>query len=63
MKTCRFLYAALPDGHIAPCQSICPVPTIYSKSERRRNFKFGGNTNNWQSKFKVKRTLGTKTNV
>jgi len=39
---------------------LCPVPTIYSKSESRRNFKFGTDmtldTSNRESKFEVKRS-------
>ena len=43
---------------------VCPVPTIYSKSEYRRNFKFYGDltqaTINRESKFGTKRCRSTK---
>jgi len=38
------------------CLSVCPVPSIYSKSESRRNFKFGGgitlDPGNWERKIR-----------
>ena len=51
--------------HLPVCPSICPMPMIYSKSERCRNFKFGRDitvdTSNWERIFEVRdQSLGTK---
>ena len=55
-------------GHIkrctpSVCPPVCPVPTMHSKLDSRRDFKFSGDMNlrtrNWRSKFEVKRSKGT----
>jgi len=52
------LHPVRPSVCLSVRLSICPVPTIYSKSESDKNFKFNGNmtmedSSNWESKFEA----------